>query len=127
MLICAVGGMAIFIAALAMVVAGLTIGSTYAGDTPPNVAALGTPQVLGGIGLLVLAGGLVAAAAALLADLRFARGATTLLAALTAMLAAVGVALLVGAPRRDNVLAVALAVVFVLFGGATIVLARSNR
>lgn len=127
MLVCAVGGLAIFIAALAMIVAGLTIGSAYAGDAPPNLAALGTPQIIGGIGLLILGGGLVATAGALLADLRFARPAATLLAALTTLLAVAGAALLVGAPRRDTVLVAALAVVFVVFGGATVFLARSNR
>ncbi len=127
MLICAVGGLAIFIAAIAMIVAGLTIGSAYAGDAPPNLAALGTPQIIGGVGLLILGAGLVATAGALLAHLRFARPAATMLAALTALVSAAGAALLVGAPARDTVLVVALVLVFVVFGGATVVLARSNR
>jgi hypothetical protein len=127
MLICAVGGMAIFIAAMAMLVAGLTIGSSYTGNSPPNLAALGTPQIIGGVGLLLLGGGLVMAAAALLGDLRFGRLAATVLTALTALLAAAGTAMLVGEPRRDTVLVVALAVAFVVFGGATVVLVRSNR
>jgi len=126
-LICAVGGLAVFIAAVAMIVGGLTIGSTYTGGTPPNVSSLGTPQILGGIGLAVLGAALVAAAAALLADMRYSRRAATVLAGLATLLAAAGAAALVGAPRRDTVLVVALAVAFVVFGGATVVLARGNR
>jgi len=127
MLVCAVGGLAIFIAAVAMVVGGLTIGSAYAGNAPPNLSALGMPQIVGGIGLLVLGGGLVLAAVGLLADVRFSRPAAILLAALTAVLAAAAAAMLFGEPRRDTVLVTALAVVFVVFGGATVVLARSSR
>jgi len=127
MLVCAVGGLAIFISAVAMIVAGLTIGSAYTGNTPPNLSALGMPQIIGGLGLLILGGGLVLAAAALLADLRFGRPAAVVLTALTAVLAAAAAAMLFGEPHRDTVLVVALAVAFVVFGGATVVLARGNR
>ncbi len=127
MLVCAVGGAAIFIAAIAMVVAGLTIGSSYTGTAPPNLGALGTPQIIGGAGLVLLGGGLIVAAMALLGDLRFGRPAATVLTALTAVLAAAGAAMLVGEPGRDTVLVVALAVAFVIFGAATVVLVRANR
>lgn len=127
MVACAVGGLAIFIAAMAMIVGGLTIGSAYPDSAPPNLAALGGPQIMGGLGLLILGGGLTGSAGALLADLRFARPLSILLAGLTTLLAAAGATLLVAAPARDTVLVAALVVVFVVFGGATVVLARSTR
>lgn len=127
MVACAVGGMAIFIAAIAMIVGGLTVGSAYPTSAPPNLAALGGPQIMGGLGLLILGGGLAGSAAALLAGARFARPAAIALSGLTTLLAAVGAALLVVAPARDTVLIAALVVVLVAFGSATIVLARSTR
>jgi radical SAM superfamily enzyme with C-terminal helix-hairpin-helix motif len=124
-LIAAIGGTAIFIAAAAMTVAGLTLPGRYSGTTPPpNVEQLGMGQVFGGIALLVLGLLIVGSTAALFADLPRSRALTTSVSALTALLAAVGVVLLMGASRRDLELLAAVGVACVAFAGTAIVLAR---
>lgn len=128
MLVVAVGGLAIFIAAIAMTVGGLTLPGRYSGALPPpNIGALGTGQIIGGIALLVFGALIVASAAALLADLPRSRALATGLSAVAALLAAVAVVLLLGATRRDVELIGALAVTFVAFGGAAVVLGRLRR
>ena len=123
----AVGGLSLVVVAGSMIVNGLTFGSRYAGTSPPpDVGQLGMGQLLCGIGLLALSIGLVGSALALLADLRFARWLTVALSALTALLAAAGALLLVGAAHRDNVLDAGLAVAVVVFGGSAVILARSR-
>ncbi len=124
----AIGGMAIFIAAVAMTVGGLTLPTSYAGTTPPpNVSELGMSQVLSGIALLVLGLVIVATAGALLADLPRSRPLAAAACAIAAVLAAAGFVLVMGPARRDMVLLVSLGVAFVAFGGATVVLARLRR
>ena len=124
----AIGGTAIFIAALAMIVGGLTLPGRYGGATPPpNVGQLGVGQVIGGIGLLVLGVLIVASAMALFADLPRSRPLASVICALTALLAAAGLALLLANTRRDLVLITAIAVVLVAFAGAAFVLARLRR
>jgi hypothetical protein len=123
-----IGGLALLIAAGSMIVNGLTIGARYAGTTPPpSLGQLGTGQVVGGIGLVVLSVGLVASSLALLADLRFGRLLTILLSAIASLLAAAGAILLVGAAHRDDVLDAGLAVAFVVFGSAAVILVRARR
>ena len=61
----AILGVAIFIGAIGMVVTGLTVGSGFdPANLPPNVAELGTLQVIVGFGLFAL--GVVLAGGALL-------------------------------------------------------------
>lgn len=127
-LVAAIGGMAIFIAAVAMTVSGLTLPGRYAGqDPPPNVGQLGVGQVIGGIGLLVLGILIVGSAAALLAGLRGSRPFAAGVSALTALLALAGFAVLMTPTRRDVVLLAALGVAVVAFGGAAAILARLKR
>ena len=127
-LVTAIGGMAIFIAAIAMTVSGLTLPGRYAGiDPPPNVDQLGVGQVIGGIGLLVLGMLIVGSAAALLGGVRGSRSFAAGISGLTALLAIVGFVLLMGPTRRDLVLLAALAVAAVAFGGAAVILARLKR
>jgi len=124
----ATGGLAIFIAAMGVTISGLTLPGRYSGATPPpNIGALGTAQVVGGIALLVLGGLTVASAAALLADLPRSRALATGLSAVASLLAAAAVILLVGATRKDPQLIAAMVVSLVAFGGAAIVLARLRR
>lgn len=124
----AIGGTALFIAAVAMTVAGLTLPSRYAGATPPpNVGQLGMSQVVGGIALLVLGIVLVASAAALLSGLPRSRPLAVGASAATSVLAAAGIVVLMTAIRRDPVLLAALGVAFVAFGGAAVILARPRR
>jgi hypothetical protein len=123
----AISGLSLIIAAGSMIVNGLTFAARYAGTSPPpDVGQMGLGQLLGGVGLLVLSIGLLGSALALLGDLRFARWLTVGLSAVTALLAAAGALLLVGAAHRDNVLDAGLAVAVVVFGGAAVILARSR-
>jgi hypothetical protein len=124
----AIGGTAIFIAALAMTVRGLTFPSRYAGaDPPPNVGQLGFGQLVGGIGLLVLGVLIVGSSAALLSGLPRSRPFAVSVSAISAVLALAGFVLLLAPSRRDLVLLSALAVAAVAFGGAAIILARLRR
>ena len=127
-LVVAIGGMAIFIASLAMTVGGLTLASSYGGATPPpTVSQIGMSQVFAGIGLLVLGLLIVGSAAALLSNLRGSLQVTAGVCAITALLAGAGTVVLAAAARRDMVLVAALAVAFIAFGGAAFVLARLRR
>lgn len=127
-LVTAIGGMAIFIAAVAMTVSGLTLSGRYAGtDPPPNIDQLGTGQVVGGIALLVLGILIVGGAAALLSGLPRSRPFAISISAITALLALVGFLLLLAPTRRDFVLLAALGVAVVAFGGAAVILARLKR
>lgn len=128
MVVIAVGGVALFIAGIAMAVAGLTMGSQFSGATPPpNLAGLGAGQLMGGFGLGLLGVALSASAAALLVDFRFSRPLAVGAAALTALLAAGGVALLGGATRKDPILLVALLLAVLTFGGSAAILARTRH
>jgi radical SAM superfamily enzyme with C-terminal helix-hairpin-helix motif len=128
LLVLAVGGLAIFIAAIAMTVGGLTLPGRYSGATPPpNIGSLGSGQIVGGIALLVLGAVIMASAAALLADLPRSRALATGVSSIAALLSAVAVAVLMGATRKDAMLIAALAVTFVAFGGAAVVLGRLRR
>jgi hypothetical protein len=127
-LVTAIGGTAIFIAALAMTVSGLTLPSRFAGaEPPPNVGQMGLGQVVGGIGLLVLGILVVGASLALLSGLRGSRPFAVGISAISAVLALAGFVLLMVPTRRDVVLLSALAVAVVAFGGAAVILARLRR
>jgi hypothetical protein len=119
--------MAIFIAAVAMTVSGLTLPGRFAADPPPNVGTLGVGQVVGGIGLLVLGALIVGSSAALLAGLPRSRPFAISISAITALLALIGFGLLMSPSRRDLVLLAALGVTVVAFGGAAVILARPKR
>lgn len=120
--------MAIFIAAVAMTVGGLTLPSSYTGTlSPPNLSQLAITQVVAGIALLVLGLLIVATATALLADLPRSRPLAFASSAVAALLAAAGFVLVMGPTRRDLTLLAALGVAAVAFGGATVVLARLRR
>ena len=124
----AILGLALAIAAGAMIVDGLTVAARYTGTTPPpGLGQLGVGQVLGGIGLLVLSIGLVGSSLALLAEVRLGRPLTILFSAIAALLAAAGAISLFGAARRDNVLDGGLAVALIVFGAAAVILARSRH
>lgn len=123
----AILGLAIFIAAIAMVVFGMTASSRFGSSPPPNVDALGTGQVLGGIGLVVMSVALVGSALAVLADLRGSRRVAAIVAGAAAVLSAAGVVLVMSEGAGDAVLAAALAVATMIFGASAIILARRPR
>ncbi|HET7684847.1 MAG TPA: hypothetical protein VFM19_00365 [Candidatus Limnocylindria bacterium] len=122
-----IGGVALLITSVAMIVSGLTLSSRYVGTPPPNIAGLGVPQVIGGAALLLLAMAISGAAAALLMDLRGARRTTIALAALTAALCAAGVVVVMTIGGGDRLLATALLVAAVTFGASSAILLRTGR
>jgi hypothetical protein len=127
-LVSAIGGIAIFIAGVAMTVGGLTLPTKYAGSNPPpNVGQLGMSQVLGGIGLLMLGILIVGSSTALLGGLPRSRGLAAGVAGIAALLAIAAFVLLLGATRRDLELLAALAVAALAFGGSAVILARLRR
>lgn len=124
----AIGGLAVFIAAVAMIVGGLTLPNGYEGTTaPPNLSQLALTQVIAGVALLVLGLVIVATTAALFADLPRSRQLTIGATAIAALLSAAGFVLVMGATRRDYILLAALGVAVLAFGGAAGVLARLRR
>jgi hypothetical protein len=126
-LVAAIGGTALFIAAVGMTVGGLTLPSSYAGATPPpNVDQLAMRQVLAGIGLLVLGLVILATTVALLANLPRSRPLAVGSSAIAALLAAAGFGFVLGGTRSDPALLTALGVAAVAFGGAAFVLARQR-
>jgi hypothetical protein len=123
----AILGLAVFIAAIAMLVFGITTSARFASSPPPNVGQLGIGQVLGGIGLLVMGLALVGSALAVLADVRGSRRIAAVVAGLSALLAAAGVVRVMGEGGGDAVLAAALAVTTMILGASAIILARRPR
>lgn len=120
----AILGLSIFIAAIAMLVFGLTTAARFGSAPPPNVSELGSGQVLGGIGLLVAGLAMLGSALAVLADLRGSRRVAAAVAALVALLSAGGVIRVMGEGDGDPVLAAALAVTTIILGVAAVILVR---
>lgn len=128
MLVVGIGGLALFIAAIAVVVSGLGLAGRYAAvEPPPNLDQLGTPQIIGGLALVALSLGMIAGAGALLSGVRGSRLAVIGLSGLTATLAAAGFAMSLVQTRRDIVLLSALGVTALVFAGSAAVLARLRR
>lgn len=128
-LVIAVMGVAILIVGVTLLVNGLTIASQYASGSqpPPNLDQLGKLPLFGGIGLLVLGLLLVAAPVALLADVRFARWATALLALLSGAIAVGGLLAVISRPAADPVVTATLGLTALLFGASALILARPGR
>jgi hypothetical protein len=125
----AILGIAVLIVGVTLIVQGITIGSRYdtGGSLPPNVDQLGLTPLLGGIGLLVLGLVLATAPLALLADLRYSRFATTLVALLAGALSVAGLLLVISRPDLDPVLTVSLGLSALIFGASALILARPGR
>ena len=84
-------GIALFIAAVGVVVSGLTLSASFdPGNPPPNADALGTWQVVGGFILFVVGLALAGGGLALLSGSLRARIPTAILALVTALAAGVG-------------------------------------
>lgn len=123
----AVLGLALVIAALGVIVSGITLGGQYGANPPPNAGSLGLGQVIGGIGLLVLGICLVGAALAVLADVRRSRIVAASLAALAAILSAIGAVLVTAQRGATPVLPVALTLATLIFGASAVILGRPRR
>jgi hypothetical protein len=111
-------GVALFIAAVGLVVAGLTLSASFdPANPPPNADALGTWQVIGGFILFVVGLALAGGGLALLTGSRRARIPTAVLALAAALAAAVaGVAIILRGPSD-------LILVLTLFGLALVLVA----
>jgi hypothetical protein len=121
----AIGGIAIFIAGVAIMVGGLTLPASYTGTTaPPNIDQLGMNQVVGGIGLLVLGLVILATSLALLSGLPRSRPLAIGASAIAALLAIAAFVRVMSGTSLDPILLAALGVAAVAFGGAAFVLAR---
>ena len=119
----AILGLSTFIAAIALIVFGLTTAGSY-GSPPPNAGSLGLGQVVGGFGLLVIGLALLGSSLAVLADLRGSRRGAAAVAGATAVLSVVGVVMVMQVGIGDAVLAAALAACAVLCAVSAIILAR---
>jgi hypothetical protein len=122
-----VGGIALVITGIGMTAMALTLPARYGADPPPDVGALTLLPTLGGVALMILGGLLASGGVGVLVRARRARVATGALAAITALLAALGVVLVMAVPPRDVVLAVGLTVAALVFGAASILLLRPRR
>jgi hypothetical protein len=122
-----VGGIALVITAIGMIAMALTIGARYDGDPPPNLGGMAILPVLLGIIALLLGSGLAAGGVAVLAEVRRARLATGILAAVAAGLSAIGTVLTMVNPPSDPVLAIALTVATLVFGVSALLLLRPRR
>jgi hypothetical protein len=122
-----VGGIALVITAIGMIAMALTIGARYDGDPPPNLGGMAILPVALGILALLLGGGLAAGGVAVLAEVRRARLATGILAAVAAALSAIGTVLAMVNPPSDPVLAIALTVATLVFGVSALLLLRPRR
>ncbi len=120
----AILGLAIFIAAIAMLVFGLTAASRFGSAPPPNVGSIGTGQVVGGVGLIIAGLAMVGSALAVLADVRGSRRVAAAVSGAVAVLSAAGVIRVMGEGGGDPVLAAALAVTTIILGVAAIILVR---
>jgi hypothetical protein len=122
-----VGGVALVISGIGIVAMGLTIGSRYGGDAPPNVGSLSLLPVALGLGLLILGGALAAGGVGVLANARRARLATGVIAAVAAGLAALGTVLVMTSTPPDPIIGLALTVAALVFGVSAILLLRPRR
>ena len=126
----AVLGVAVVIVGVTLIVEGITIASRYdtgGTSTPPNLGQLGQLPIFGGIGMLVLGLLLTAAPLALLADIRFSRPATMLLAIVAGALAVAGLLAVIARPAVDPVVTVSLGLSALIFGASALILARPGR
>ena len=122
-----VGGIALVITGVGMLAMGLTMGSRFTVDPPPNAGSLGLVPMALGAGILLLGAALTAGGVAVIGDAPRARLLTGILSAVSAALAAVGTVLVMVNPPPDVVLAIALTVATLVFGVASILLLRPRR
>jgi hypothetical protein len=118
-------GIAIFIAAIGIVVSGLTLGGSYdPGNPPPNADALGTWQVLAGFALFAVGVALAGGGLALLTGSRRARVPTAVLAIITGFVAMGGAVAIVVRGPSDLILALTLFGLALALGSAGLLLLR---
>jgi hypothetical protein len=122
-----VGGVALAVTGIGMVVMTLALGARYGGDPPPDLGSLMVAPSIGGVLMLILGVALTAGGIAVLNDIHRARLATGTLSAVAAALAAVGTVLAMTNPPPSPVIAIALTIATLVFGIAALLLLRPRR
>jgi hypothetical protein len=122
-----VGGVALVITGIGVIALSLTLGVRFGGDPPPDIGSYSLVPLLGGVGAVLLGGGLTAGGLAVIGNVRGARPATGVLAAIAAGLSALGTVLVMTNPPADTVLAIALTVAALVYAVAAILLLRPQR
>jgi hypothetical protein len=122
-----VGGIALVISGIGVLAMGLTLGTRYGVDPPPDAGSLSLLPLALGAGMLLLGAALTAGGVAVLGEVKRARLITGILAALAAGLSAIATILVTVSPPADIVLAIALTVATVVFASAAILLLRPRR
>lgn len=124
----AILGVAIFIGAIGMVVTGLTVGSGFdPANLPPNVAELGTLQVIVGFGLFALGVVLAGGALLLLSGASRPRIPIAVLAVVSGTASDVAGAYVIARGPSDLVLAISLFGLGLGLIGAGLLLLRPRR
>lgn len=122
-----VGGIALVITGIGVLAMGLTLGTRYGIDPPPNAGSLSVLPLALGAGMLLLGAALTAGGVAVLGAVKRARLITGILSVVAAALAALGTILVTVNPPPDLVLAIALTVATLVFASAAILLLRPRR
>jgi hypothetical protein len=122
-----VGGIALAVTGIGVVVMSLALGARYGGDPPPDLGAHILGPAIGGAFTLLLGGGLTAGGVAVLGDVRRSRLVTGVLAAVTAGLCALGTVVAMTNPPATPVVAIALTIAAAVFGIAALLLLRPRR
>ncbi len=118
-------GVAIFIAAVGIVVSGLTLGASYdPSNAPPNADGLGTWQILIGFALFAVGVALAGGGLALLSGSRRARVPTAVLAIISGLVAIGGAVAIVVRGPSDLILAITLLGLALALGSAGLLLLR---
>jgi hypothetical protein len=122
-----VGGIALAVTGIGVVVMTLALGARYGGDPPPDLGSLMIAPSIGGVLLLLLGAALTAGGVAVLNAVRRARLVTGVLSGVAAGLAAIGTVLVMTNPPPAPVLAIALTLATLVFGVAALLLLRPRR
>jgi hypothetical protein len=122
-----VGGVALAVTGIGIVVMTLAMGARYSGDPPPDLGSLMVAPAIGGAAILLLGVALTAGGVAVLNDVRRARLVTGILAAIAAGLSAIGTVFVMTNPPPAPVVAIALTIATLVFGVAALLLLRPRR
>jgi len=122
-----VGGVALAVTGIGIVVMTLALGARYSGDPPPDLGSLMIGPSIGGAAILLLGVALTAGGVAVLNDVQRARLVTGILAAIAAGLSAIGTVLAMTNPPPSPVMAIALTIATLVFGVAALLLLRPRR
>jgi hypothetical protein len=122
-----VGGVALAVTGIGIVVMTLALGARYSGDPPPDLGSLMIGPAIGGVAILLLGVALTAGGVAVLNDVQRARLVTGVLSAAAAALSAIGTVLAMTNPPPSPVVAIALTIATLVFGVAALLLLRPRR